>query len=195
MTEESEFTKRLPRYLKRLATEYERNDMSTLAPVLADSKYELNFAVSYDKWDGGQYGHDIIFHVPDSLMGLIPLDQQSEIQSRISQDLNKASSSINNEYINEVHFEYADEKVTQDTIVDSKVMARLWEPNTLKLFISHRDTHKRHAHDLADSLKHFGISSFVAHDSIEPDEEWQKEIEKALQSMDVMLCLITENFF
>ena len=48
---------------------------------------------------------------------------------------------------------------------------------------------------LAEHLTEFGVSSFVAHDSIEPDEEWQGEIEKALRSMDVLLAFITDDLF
>ena len=40
----------------------------------------------------------------------------------------------------------------------------------------------------------FGISCFVAHSDIEPTRTWQKEIEKALFSMDVLIALMTEDF-
>lgn len=43
-------------------------------------------------------------------------------------------------------------------------------------------------------LSAFAIASFVAHDSIEPDKEWQKEIERALESMEAMLVLVTDDF-
>lgn len=195
MAENFEFPKGLNRFIKRLAFEYERNDMARIAPILTQSKAEMRLETSYDNWDGGQYGHDVVFFVPDGLMGLIPLDMQNEIQARIAQDLNKASSSIGNEFIEAVHFEYAEDESQPEAIVDEQTVGRIWQANTLKLFISHRDTFKHEAHLLADLLLRYGISSFVAHDSIEPDEEWQKEIEKALQSMDVMLAFITDSFF
>jgi hypothetical protein len=195
MPSDFEFPQKLPRFIKRLIGEYGRNDMAEIAPVLSDSSCEMRLETAYDNWDGGQYGHDVVFMVPDHLMGLIPLDSQNEIQARIAQDLNKASSSINNEYIESVHFEYADDDTQSGQSINEQVINRLWQSDTLKLFISHRDTSKQEAHKLADGLKRYGISSFVAHDSIEPDEEWQKEIEKALQSMDVMLTFITNDFF
>jgi len=195
MPDKFEFPSKLPKFIKRLVHEYKRNDMAEIAPVLSESNCEMRLETSYDNWDGGVWGHDVVFLMPPRLMGLIPLDKQSEIQARIAQDLNKASSSLNNEFIEAVHFEYADDDEQPEQTVDEQVINRLWQPNTLKLFISHRDTSKRQAHELANDLKRFGISSFVAHDSIEPDEEWQKEIEKALQSMDVMLAFITNGFF
>ena len=51
------------------------------------------------------------------------------------------------------------------------------------------------AHKLASELKKYGIDSFVSHDDIEPDEDWQREIEKALVSMDAMLAFISDDFF
>ncbi len=43
-------------------------------------------------------------------------------------------------------------------------------------------------------LSKYNISCFVAHEDIEPNEEWLKCIEDALMSMDIMLALVTENF-
>jgi hypothetical protein len=39
-----------------------------------------------------------------------------------------------------------------------------------------------------------GVSAFVAHEDIEPSLEWQKEIESALQTADVLCALITPEF-
>ncbi|WP_204305911.1 hypothetical protein, partial [Stenotrophomonas maltophilia] len=44
----------------------------------------------------------------------------------------------------------------------------IWQPGNLRLFISHRDTHKAAAKALATALLKYGISAFVAHDTIEP---------------------------
>ena len=63
-----------------------------------------------------------------------------------------------------------------------------------RLFISHRDTHKVDAQDLADALKPYGISAFVAHDTIEPMTTWQREIEGGLATMEVMVAFITDDF-
>jgi hypothetical protein len=69
-----------------------------------------------------------------------------------------------------------------------------WTPGHLRLFISHRDTHKEAARNLADALSNYGISAFVAHDTIEPMTTWQREIEKGLETMEVMLAFVTDDF-
>lgn len=194
MSEEFEIPDKMSKYLKRLIGEYNRNNMRDIATVLEKSKHQIKTATAYNNWNEGSDGHDLILLVPEDYMHLIPLDDQNEIASKIARDLNRASSSITTEYIDSVHFEYLEEEDFEHQ-VDAKTIARLWKPNLIKLFISHRDTHKKQAHILADALETYGISSFVAHDSIEPNEDWQNEIEKALGSMDVLLAYITDDFF
>ncbi len=48
------------------------------------------------------------------------------------------------------------------------------------------------AHLLAEALEPFGVSTFVAHDSIKPMKEWQKEILNGLMTMEVMVVLLTD---
>jgi len=198
-----EIPRNMHRYLKRISTEYKRGENVDLASVIDGSRYKTLEETSYDNWNGGMDGHDLVLFVPDELMGYIPLDDQQDIQNKLREDLNKASSAAQNEFINDVHFEYLDEGDDEISNAPSlntpftsqNAKDRIWKSDTIKLFISHRDTHKADAHKLAEYLTNFGVSSFVAHDSIEPDEEWQGEIEKALQSMDVLLALITDDLF
>lgn len=198
-----EIPRNMHRYLKRIATEYKRKDSGDLASVLESSKFKVNEETEYDNWDGGMDGHDLVLYVPDELMGYIPLDDQQDISNKLREDLNKASSAAQSEFVNAVHFEYLDEdddEIAKASSLNAPITSqdardRIWKSDTIKLFISHRDTHKAKAHKLAEQLTEYGVSSFVAHDSIEPDEEWQGEIEKALQSMDVLLAFITDDLF
>ena len=64
----------------------------------------------------------------------------------------------------------------------------------IRLFISHRDEHKAMAKELASALEGYGVSCFVAHDSIQPMSVWQMEILKGLESMEVLLAFITDDF-
>lgn len=74
-------------------------------------------------------------------------------------------------------------------------VAHIWEPNKLKFFISHRDIHKVAAKKLGEDLTKYGISTFVAHDSIQAMSTWKHEIMRALQTMDACLCFITSDFY
>ena len=72
--------------------------------------------------------------------------------------------------------------------------SKFWVPGHLRIFISHVSTHKVTASNLQHALKKYAISSFVAHEDIEPTKEWLVEIEKALFSMDALIAIITPDF-
>ncbi len=66
--------------------------------------------------------------------------------------------------------------------------------NTFALFISHCDKDKVLAKNIKNYMVKYGVSSFVAHEDINPSAEWINEIENALFSMDTMLALLTDGF-
>lgn len=71
---------------------------------------------------------------------------------------------------------------------------RFWKSGYFRLFISHLAEHKIVISALKDSLDHYCISGFVAHEDIEPTKKWQDEIEKALFSMDALVAVLTPKF-
>ena len=79
--------------------------------------------------------------------------------------------------------------------VDGRPKEDLWDPPTApRVFISHSALRKVEVHDLSENLKHFGFACFVAHDMIEPSREWRREIERALNSCDLLLAYVTPEF-
>lgn len=71
---------------------------------------------------------------------------------------------------------------------------KFWQPGMMRLFITHLAKHKVFAAQLQASLLSYGISSFVAHNDIEPTSEWQNEIESALATCDALVALLHEDF-
>lgn len=69
-----------------------------------------------------------------------------------------------------------------------------WRQGQLNLFMSHLATHQRFVGNVGENLSRSGVSSFVAHNSIEPSEEWQSVIEAALRSCDAMVVFLHEGF-
>jgi nucleoside 2-deoxyribosyltransferase len=63
-----------------------------------------------------------------------------------------------------------------------------------RLFVSHLATHRVFAADLQTALLDFGISGFVAHNDIEPTQEWQTQIETALATCDALIALLHSDF-
>lgn len=77
---------------------------------------------------------------------------------------------------------------------EERQLERLWGPGQIRVFISHTNQHKNDAMSIKSALKIFGIASFVAHIDIEPSEEWQSVIVRALSSMNLLVALLTESF-
>lgn len=65
--------------------------------------------------------------------------------------------------------------------VSIEVMPQV-EPDPLLLFASHLATQRAIVGAVGEELAKWGITLFVAHDSIEPDLEWQSEIDRALRT-------------
>jgi hypothetical protein len=69
-----------------------------------------------------------------------------------------------------------------------------WKTGHFKLFLSHLATFKIQTSHLQAALRKYAISSFVAHEDIEPTKEWQQEIEAGLQTMDALAAILMPGF-
>lgn len=68
------------------------------------------------------------------------------------------------------------------------------EPEPLQLFASHLASQKAIVGAVGDELARWGVTLFVAHDSIEPDQEWQAEIERALRTSHAGIVFLFPDF-
>ncbi len=69
-----------------------------------------------------------------------------------------------------------------------------WRKGMLRLFVAHLATKRAFAAELQEALLDFGISCFIAHNDIEPTQEWQTQIETALATCDALVALLHEDF-
>lgn len=189
-------------YFKRIATEYQSTGQDLLARVVNSSAIFVQEETSYDNWNGGMDGHDVILFLPPEIFGEVTLARKSDFEAELLSKLRLCCQSIENEYINAVRFEDEDQNDPnyQNAIsihdrpqINPNTLS-IWNPDQVRLFISHRDIHKVDAKALAISLEEYGISSFVAHDTIEPMSTWQNEIVKGLETMEIMLVYLTDDF-
>lgn len=135
---------------------------------------------------------DLLTQVYFESYHLIELAKQGESSNSIYEmgKLNAALTSINMIW-NGNMFEFRN-KISSPSTED---LERIWAPNSLKIFISHKDAKKLEAHQLSQALREFGISAFVAHDHIQPMEQWKNEIQKGLESMDGFIAMISKEFY
>lgn len=72
--------------------------------------------------------------------------------------------------------------------------ATFWKSGYFRLFISHISGFKAQTARLQGVLRKYAISSFVAHEDIEPSKEWQNEIEAGLHTMDALAAILMDGF-
>jgi hypothetical protein len=122
-------------------------------------------------------------------------DKVENIKIKLSQKVKSLIPPENGNSINEFYLKpqlIGDRgQISQGAKLDS---THIWDLGCLKLFLSHVSAHKKKVVELKNQLREFNISAFVAHEDIEPSRKWQKEIELALNTMDVFVPLLTEDF-
>jgi TIR domain len=69
-----------------------------------------------------------------------------------------------------------------------------WSADHFRLFISHRSSEKQFAGQISSRLARWGVDAFVAHDQIEPTQEWQERIEAGLRTCDSLVAILTPDF-
>ncbi|MEP0339903.1 MAG: hypothetical protein ABJ388_06630 [Alphaproteobacteria bacterium] len=92
-------------YLKRLDLEYARSSDTLYQQIIRESRVSVIAGTEFDNWNGGTYGHGLVFFLPDELIAAIPLAAQKEITDKLKSDLAVCTEAIPNEYFSEVRLE------------------------------------------------------------------------------------------
>ena len=198
-----ELPRKIEHYLAALSKMYGQEDHKQLQEILVNSQVRIHEEWSYDRWDGGQYGHALYLSIPEALY-LDIVNQRDNLQTKIRDDINKIHN-IQNEFIDQVflEMEIAEDRdwrkesgllISGKRVILPEAQTRIWGDEGYRVFFSHKAEVKKETAELKRKLKLFGISCFVAHEDIHPTKEWQNEIENALFSMDAFVALMTEKF-
>lgn len=75
-----------------------------------------------------------------------------------------------------------------------RVEPPFWRKGMFRLFVSHLASERAFAAELQEALLYYGISGFIAHNDIEPTQEWQTQIETALATCEALVALLHEDF-
>jgi hypothetical protein len=171
----------------------EQNNLAA-CEVLENAQAKIE-ETGYDNWDGGQYLFTLFLELPMKVFAHVESDVP-KMEKLISGKFGKLLPSAGNQWLREVVIRPVLEDPTRTLApkVAQVDMERLWIPGMVRLFLSHVSKHKAAVSKLKWQLRKYGISSFFAHEDIEPSLEWQNEIELALRSMDVLVALLTPDF-
>jgi hypothetical protein len=78
--------------------------------------------------------------------------------------------------------------------VPAATQNQIWPRAGFRLFLSHLSTRRQFCHELSTELSKLGVCCFVAHDSIDPDELWQRHIEAGLKTAQGLAALLEPDF-
>ncbi len=116
-------------------------------------------------------------------------DDYENVEEMVSSNLLDVPDSVLGEMIDDLGIESAAH------IAAAVQRPTIWsDDEPMRAFISHLSKEKLRATRLREALTSYGISAFVAHEDIEPAQEWQVQIERALHNMDVFISIHTNGF-
>lgn len=198
-----ELPKNIEHYLSALSKICANDGQKEIQKIIVNSHIRIHEEWSFDNWNGGTYGHALYLVLPEPIY-LSVVKQKTELQNEIRDKLN-ALHNIQNEFIGQVflEMEIAEDDdwrkesgllLTRKRSILPDTKKRIWENDGYKVFLSHKTEVKKEVAILKEKLKIYGISCFVAHKDIHPTQEWQKEIESALFSMDSLIAILSDNF-
>lgn len=148
----------------------------------------------HDNWNGGIDFYQVELSV--SATEYVRLEKKDEIGNieslinTILNDVTKGDESIVFNKVIIVPFDSANDIDSEEDIADFT----FWDFGYYNVFISHLTKDKISASNLKVALASYGISSFVAHEDIEPTKLWANEIESALKTMHCLCAIITPEF-
>ncbi|HTV40480.1 MAG TPA: toll/interleukin-1 receptor domain-containing protein [Candidatus Sulfotelmatobacter sp.] len=162
--------------------------------VLENAKARIE-ETGYDNWDGGTFMFTLFLELPMKVFAHVESDVQ-KMEKLIAGKFAKVLPADGNQWLQEVAIRpvLEDPAKTLTPKVTPADVEHLWTPGMLRLFLSHVSKHKVAVSKLKRELRKYGVSSFVAHEDIEPSLEWQSEIELALRSMHALVALLTPEF-
>ncbi len=153
----------------------------------------------YDNWDGGTYYYTLTLLVPVDLFARLG-DQVRPTEERILSRIAGVLRAPDQHHVTAVVIQPSLVSRSADVLPDVIVarsqqsIPHFWSPDQFRLFISHVTSFKQRATALRHQLSRYHISGFVAHETIEAGELWQREIEAGLRSMQALTALITPDF-
>lgn len=169
---------------------------SILVKILKFSKSDL-CETSYDNWNGGTYGYSLHLFIPVVLYSALS-GHVEEYEKKLLSEIKPLLRAYENQFLESIlitptliNAPRTSKHVDKDEKLES---TGCWKPGYFRLFLSHVSQQKEKASQLKKAMRKYAVSTFVAHNDIEPTKEWQSEIEIALYTMDALAAILSTEF-
>ena len=164
--------------------------------LLLKSSHAYFDTTDYDNYNGGTTTWALRLEVPTPLFATIQQRLQ-EIEKELLNRLDYLDRLFPNDPLAEVTvtpFTDNETALGQRMTPSDTDVQRIWKDGYFRLFLSHVSEDKIFVGKLKTALLDNVVSAFVAHENIEPAQEWQNEISLALRSMHALAALMTIDF-
>ncbi|MBI4529543.1 MAG: toll/interleukin-1 receptor domain-containing protein [Deltaproteobacteria bacterium] len=165
-----------------------------IAGLLRQAEASINWE-GQDNWDGGRDFYCLNLKIPVPAFASID-SKRAAVENALLQKVGAVTRQFDRDVISRVII-VPDVRVTGAPgagQLSPDILRRIWEGDGLRLFITHRAQDKLAAVELKTKVAPYGVSGFVAHQDIEPNQVWQSEIERALVSMHALVAMIIPGF-
>ncbi len=156
--------------------------------------------ISEVREEGGQYR--IIYTLP-TVYPKIPIkDNSAFVALGIKTGRNDWERSRSHWAVKDIDLFEATTKLLKEAgnvpvVLTNSEMNRVWgdgHGGKMLAFLSHRASCRKEVARVREELERQGLRCFVAHEDINPSEIWQNEILNALNTMDVFVGFVTDDF-
>jgi len=177
-----------------LADLYRHQGDKAMLALLESAEATIAFE-EYDNWNGGQNYYSLQLRIPRKQFAVIesrvePL--QKALQVKLGTVFKRTAPHFLTSVVITPHIKRSDRRRQMSGSTDAT--ERVWGKDGFRLFISHVSKHKKHVGEIKDALAVYGVRGFVAHEDIQPTQDWQSEIETALNTMHGMAAIVTPEF-
>ena len=186
--------------LATAAEMYDAVGRDDLAELIRNADLVLG-ETSYDNWNGGTTFYAASVIVPVHLFPTSNKEVDS-IESSILKKLQVCTKHCANQQISVVNLQPKIVKAKAwrrkgkplTTSRTEELTTKIWGDSHFRLFLSHSSVNKRPLADVKHYLEIYGVSAFLAHEDINPSEEWLNSIQVALMSCNALAAFITDEF-
>ena len=180
--------------LDTLADLYRHQGDKVMLSLLESADASIDYE-EYDNWNGGQYYYSLQLRVPRKQFAKLESSIES-LQKALQVKLGTVFKGEGPHFLTSVMITPLIKRasVVRRNTGASDTIERIWGEDGFRLFLSHVSKHKKRVAELKNALAIYGVRAFVAHEDIQPTQDWQSEIETALNTMHGMAAILTSEF-
>lgn len=173
---------------------YRHQGETVMVALLESAEAAIDYE-EYDNWNGGQHYYSLQLRISRKQFAQLEPRVES-LQKALQVKLATVFKGTDPHFLTSVAITPLIKTMgtSHRRIEAADAIERIWAGDGFRLFLSHVSKHKKRVAELKEALAIYGVRAFVAHEDIQPTQDWQSEIETALNTMHGMAAILTPEF-